>query len=67
MRAISAFTEALVLRHLLQSPVSEVGFPLSSTVAEASNTNEGSKAEGKVGRDKGETLCIDLRHRWAWQ
>lgn len=57
MRSIPTCTEVLILRHLLQCLVSQVGFPLSGTVnttAETSSTNEG-KAEGKVGRDKGET------------
>lgn len=62
MRAIPTFTEALVLRHLLESLLSQVGFTLSgmvNTTAEASSANEG-KAEGKVGRDKGETLICAI-------
>jgi len=69
LRGIPTFTEAFVLRHLLQSLVFQVGLTLSGTVkntAKASSINVG-KAEGKAGRAKGEIMCIDLHHGWAWQ
>lgn len=57
LRSTTTCTEVLILRHLLQSLVSQVGFPLSGTVnttAETSSTNEG-KTEGEAGKDKGGT------------
>lgn len=49
LTSASTCTEVLILRHLLQSLVSQVGFSLSGTVnttTETSSTNEG-QAEGK--------------------